>query len=90
MGMLSQIPDRQPRRGELDHVLDPHTRHRLREIYRELQELQRRATVLNSAFLAQLIAAAADEARDQLRDDLMMREAAGDPAARGELAQYEE
>jgi hypothetical protein len=74
MGMLSQIPNRQPRRGELEHVLDPNARHRLREIYRELQELQRRAIVLDDAFLAELITAAADEARDQLRDDLMMRE----------------
>lgn len=68
--------NRMPRRGELDGVLHPDARRILREMYGELEDLRRRALVLNDDFLAMLIATAADETRDQLRDDLIMREAA--------------
>ena len=43
-------------------------------MYRELVDLRQRAAMINDAFLATLIETAADEARDQLRDDLILRE----------------
>jgi hypothetical protein len=75
MSILSEIPSRQPRRGEVDRVLPAHTRRMLHEIHAELVDLHRRATLIHDDFLALLIATAADEARDQLRDDLILREA---------------
>ena len=72
--MLSQIPAQRPRRGELDAALEPHSRRVLSEMYLELRDLHRRATLIDDGFLAELIATAADEARDQLRDDKMLRE----------------
>jgi hypothetical protein len=73
MTVLAQIPGR-PRRGELDAVLLPEARSLLREVYLGLRDLQRRAEKIDGGFLSALIEAASDEARDQLRDDLIMRE----------------
>jgi hypothetical protein len=56
-------------------VLPPHTRRMLHEIHAELLDLHRRASLIHDDFLALLIATAADEARDQLRDDLILRDA---------------
>lgn len=69
------IAGRVPRRGEIDTALTPHARRQLTDIHRELDDLRQRATMINDAFLATLIETAADEARDQLRDDLIIREA---------------
>ncbi len=69
-----EFPSRKPRRGELDHTLGPRERHALHEIHRELHDLHHRAALIDDDFLAQLIETAADEARDQLRDDLLLRE----------------
>ena len=83
MSILSEISSRLPRRGELDDVLPAHTRSALHAIHGELLDLQHRATLIGDEFLATLIATAADEARDQLRDDLIMREeGAGRPDLR--------
>ncbi|HVY18896.1 MAG TPA: hypothetical protein VHA70_02315 [Bauldia sp.] len=68
--------ERKPRRGELDGILSPHARVALRSICGELQDLHRRAEMIDDLYLATLIGHAADEALDQLRDDLVMREAA--------------
>ena len=76
MNAFSNQPEREPRRGELEEILTPHVRVTLRAICGELQDLHRRATMINDAFLAELIGAAAEEARDQLRDDLTLREEA--------------
>ena len=75
MSILSSIPSRQPRRGEVEDVLPAPTRRMLHEIHAELVDLHRRATLIQDDFLALLIATAADEARDQLRDDLLLRDA---------------
>jgi hypothetical protein len=86
MTATQPAPERQPRRGELDRVLSPVARTALRAICGELQDLHRRAEMIDDPYLATLIAHASDEALDQLRDDLVMREeaaidAAGDAAA---------
>jgi hypothetical protein len=47
----------------------------LRTMHDELRELERRAAAMDDGYLATLIATAADEARDQLRDDLILRQA---------------
>jgi hypothetical protein len=75
MTPISPIHERQPRRGELDEVLSPHKRTVLRAICGELQDLHRRAEMIDDPYLATLIAHAAEEALDQLRDDHVMREA---------------
>jgi hypothetical protein len=62
------------RRGELDTPLSPALRRKLDEICRDLTRLQGEAQDINDDFLAYLISAAADEARDQLRDDLILRQ----------------
>jgi hypothetical protein len=82
MSAIPIEPERNPRRGELDHVLPPHVRAALRTICGELQDLHRRAVSIDDPYLATLIGHAADEALDQLRDDLVMREEEKiDPAA---------
>jgi hypothetical protein len=75
MNAFSSNAEREPRRGELEQILSPHARTELRVICSELQELQRRADMIDDVYLAELICAAAEEARDQLRDDLVLREA---------------
>lgn len=75
MNAAPLIAGRAPRRGELDEILTPHARAALRMICGELQDLHRRATMIDDPYLAELIGIAADEARDQLRDDLVLREA---------------
>jgi hypothetical protein len=74
MTAISTGPERNPRRGELEDVLTPHARTVLRGICGELQDLHRRAEMIDDPYLATLIGHAADEALDQLRDDLVMRE----------------
>jgi hypothetical protein len=74
MTAIATEPERQPRRGELNGVLAPHARAALRSICGELQDLHRRAEMIDDLYLATLIGHAADEALDQLRDDLVMRE----------------
>jgi hypothetical protein len=56
-------------------------RHVLHQIHNELVELHDRTALIGDDFLALLIGEAADEARDQLRDDLVMREAEAARAA---------
>ena len=77
-----EISDRQPRRGELGDVLSASTRRMLHEMHAELLDLQRRALLIRDDFLAALIGTAADEARDQLRDDLLMRKTEAEGSAR--------
>lgn len=64
---------RQSRRGEIEAPLTNHARMKLEEIYRELMRLQNEAALLRNDFLAFLISSASDEAHDQLRDDLILR-----------------
>lgn len=75
MTAFSSQTEREPRRGELEEILSPHVRSELRVICSELQELKRRAELIDDVYLVELICAAAEEARDQLRDDLVLREA---------------
>jgi hypothetical protein len=75
MSAFAELPERQPRRGELTSVLAPTTRLMLHTMHDELRELERRAAAMDDGYLATLIATAADEARDQLRDDLILRQA---------------
>lgn len=60
--------------SELDAPLYPHARFKLEEIQRELDALRGVAVSTGSTFLAFLIASAADEALDELRDDQLLRE----------------
>ena len=62
----------------MDRVLPYQTRRTLHEIHAELCELHQKAALIHDDFLALLIATAADEARDQLRDDLILREVEGE------------
>ncbi len=75
MTSFSSHSQREPRRGELDAILAPHARAALRLICDELQDLHRRDDMIDDVYLDELIGAAADEAQDQLRDDLVLREA---------------
>lgn len=88
MSVIQQVTERLPRRGELEVMLEPSQRHTLREIYRELLDLHHRAENMSNSFLAELIGTAKDEARDQLRDDMMMREA--EAKANGQAFAHEE
>jgi hypothetical protein len=74
MSAFTKSPSREPRRGEVNEALLPHVRRSLHAIHAELIELHDRAALINDDFLAMLIATAADECRDQLRDDLILRE----------------
>ena len=56
-----------------DTPLPPHARQKLEEISRELSGLREKADQIDDHFLAFLITSAEDEARDQLRDDLILR-----------------
>ena len=60
--------------SELDAPLYPHARFKLEEIQRDLDALRGAAVGIGSTFLVFLIASAADEALDQLRDDQLLRE----------------
>ena len=62
------------RRGVLDRPLTPHARSTLTAIMRELGAIQDKAPLIGDDFLAYRIGAAAGEARDRLRDDLIIRE----------------
>ena len=73
---------RQSRRGEIEAPLANHARLKLEEIYRELTRLQSEAALLRNEFLAFLISSAGDEAHDQLRDDLILRNELKDEAER--------
>ena len=77
MSAFGHTPEREPRRGELTSALAPAARITLHAMHDELRELERRALAIDDAFLAALIADAADEARDQLRDDLILRQSRG-------------
>jgi hypothetical protein len=79
MSGIEAEPSRRVRRGELDAALSPHARAVIRGICGELRELHRRAEMIDDPYLAELIARAADEAVDQLRDDLVIREGASGP-----------
>jgi hypothetical protein len=76
MSAFAELPERQPRRGELTSALAPAARIMLHTMHDELREMERRADSFGDHYLAALIADAADEARDQLRDDLVLRQAA--------------
>ena len=60
--------------SELDEPLYPHARFKLEEIQRDLDSLRGAAVSIGSTFLTFLIASAADEALDELRDDQLVRE----------------
>jgi hypothetical protein len=74
MSAFMKSPVREPRRGEVNEALLPHVRRSLHAIHAELIDLNDRAALIQDDFLAMLIATAADECRDQLRDDLILRE----------------
>jgi hypothetical protein len=59
---------------ELDAPLYPHARSKLEEIQHELDTLRAAAVGIGSTFLAFLIASAAGEALDELRDDQLLRQ----------------
>jgi len=77
MSAFSQTSQREPRRGELTSALAPVARLTLHALHVDLRELERRALEIEDAYLAALVAIAADEARDQLRDDLILRQEQG-------------
>jgi hypothetical protein len=74
MTVVADPPVRPSRRRELDTPLTPRARRALGELVRELETLRSKAMTIDDAFLAFLISAAADEGRDQLRDDLILRQ----------------
>jgi len=76
MSAFAELPEREPRRGELTSPLAPAARIMLHAMHDELREMERRADSIGDHYLAVLIGDAADEARDQLRDDLILRHAA--------------
>ena len=77
MNAFAEPAQREPRRGELTSALAPTARITIHMLHDELRELERRALAIDDPFLAALIADAADEARDQLRDDLILRQSHG-------------
>ena len=77
MSAFAQPAEREPRRGELTSPLAPAARITIHMLHDELRELERRALAIDDPYLATLIGDAADEARDQLRDDLILRQSRG-------------
>jgi len=74
MPAVADPPTRPSRRRELDTPLTLRARKTLGELLRELEASRSKAMTIDDDFLAFLISAAADEARDQLRDDVILRQ----------------
>jgi hypothetical protein len=74
MTVVADPPVRSPRGGEPDAPLAPRVWQGLGELVRELETLRSKAMTIGDDFVAFLISTAADEVRDQLRDDLILRQ----------------
>ena len=62
------------KRGETDAPMAAGVRWKLQGVLQELRDLEARVHLFGDEFLEYLITTAADEAQDQLRDDLLLRQ----------------